>query len=385
MIVFWDSFCIVSGGNIMRKLVLGAAALALSAMLGGAVSAQELTPVSVVLKWVPQAQFAGYYAAEAMGYYEEAGLDVTIIPAGVDINPQQLLASGEAEFIVDWMGNALATKEAGGDLINIAQIYQRSGMRQITWVDSGLTTFEDLGDQVVGVWCCGNQFPTFAALTKAGFDVEQMTADGLIAQQAFDMNAFLNREIAAGSAMTYNELAQVLEVVGEDGTFPVYTLEDLNVLDFNDYGTAMLEDGLYARTEWLAEEGNEDVATAFLAATFRGWTACRDDAQACVDAVLAAGPTLGVGHQVWMMNEVNKLIWPSENGIGILDAAAFDTTHQIALDFGVISEAIEGDGVMYRTDLAQAALDMLMEMDMETDYMGLDYEAAVVEVTPNGE
>lgn len=370
----------------MRKvgLVL-VAALALVLVLGVAVSAQDTPAVSIVLKWVPQAQFAGYYAAEAQGYYVEEGLDVTIVPAGVDINPQQLLASGEVQFAVDWMGNALSTREAGSDLINIAQIYQRSGMRQITWSDSGLTSFEDLGDSVVGVWCCGNEFPTYAALTKAGFDVQGMIDDGQIAQQAFDMNAFLNHEIDAASAMTYNELAQVLEVTGDDGSFPVYTLDNLNVLDFNDYGTAMLEDGIYASSAWLAEEGNEEVAIQFLRATFRGWIFCRDNPGECVDAVLAAGPTLGAGHQAWQMNEVNKLIWPSENGIGILDAAAYDTTHEIALNFGVINEAIEGDGVMYRTDLAQAALDSLSEDMADLDAVGADFEAAEVEVTPNGE
>jgi NitT/TauT family transport system substrate-binding protein len=361
------------------------AVLAVMLALIPAASAQDgLTPVSVVLKWVPQAQFAGYYAAEAMGFYEEEGLDVTIVPAGVDINPQQLLASGEAEFIVDWMGNALATKAAGGDLINIAQIYQRSGMRQITWADSGLTAFDQLGDKVVGVWCCGNQYPTFAALTQAGFDVPDMEANGMIAQQAFDMNAFLAREIDAASAMTYNELAQVLETVGPDGAFPVYTLDDLNVLDFNENGTAMLEDGLYARTEWLAEEGSEETAIRFLRASFRGWAYCRDNADECVNFVLEAGPTLGVGHQAWMMNEVNKLVWPSDNGVGILDAAAFDTTAQIALDFGVISEAIPAED-MFRTDLAQAALDSLMTDMADSDFVGANFEAAEVPVTPNGE
>lgn len=368
----------------MRKFAVLALMAVVLALIPAASAQDGLTPVSVVLKWVPQAQFAGYYAAEALGYYEAEGLDVTIIPAGVDINPQQLLASGEAEFIVDWMGNALATKAAGGDLINIAQIYQRSGMRQITWADSGLTSFDQLGDKVVGVWCCGNQFPTYAALDKAGFDVADMEANGLIAQQAFDMNAFLAREIDAASAMTYNELAQVLELVGEDGSFPVNTLDMLNVLDFNEYGTAMLEDGLYARTEWLAEDGSEETAIKFLRATFLGWAYCRDNASDCVDFVLEAGPTLGVGHQAWMMNEVNKLVWPSDAGVGILDATAYETTHQIAVDFGVIAEPIAAED-MFRTDLAQAALDSLMTDMADVDLVGAEYVAEEVEVTPNGE
>lgn len=368
----------------MRKtLVLSLVALLLLAMIPAA-GAQDLTPVSVVLKWVPQAQFAGYYAAAALGYYEEEGLDVEIVAAGVDINPQQLVNSGEVEFGIDWMGNLLATRETGQDVVSIAQVFQRSGMRQITWADSGLTSFEDLGGRVVGVWCCGNQFPTFAALTRAGFDVENPD-DVTIAQQAFDMNAFLNREIDAASAMTYNEMAQVLEFVGEDGTFPVYTLEDLNVLDFNEYETAMLEDLIFARAEWLAEEGNEEVAINFLRASFRGWAYCRDNPADCVGYVLEAGPTLGEGHQAWMMNEVNKLVWPSESGIGITSEEAFATTAQIALDYGVISEAAEGEGVSYRNDLAQAALDSLMEDMADLDLVGAEFEAPVVEVTPNGE
>jgi NitT/TauT family transport system substrate-binding protein len=367
----------------MRKVLLLSVVMLL--VLVPMASAQDLVPVSVVLKWVPQAQFAGFYAASALGYYEEEGLDVEIIPAGTDINPQQLVAAGDAEFGTDWMGNELATRETGTDIVNIAQVFQRSGMRQITWADSGLTSFDDLGDSVVGVWCCGNQYPTYAALTKAGFDVPDMEANGQIAQQAFDMNAFLAHEIDAASAMTYNEMAQVLETVAEDGTFPVYTLDNLNVLDFNEYGTAMLEDGIFVRADWLAEEGNEELAIKFLRATFRGWIECRDNPDECVGFVLEAGPTLGEGHQTWQMNEINKLIWPSPDGIGIMDAEAFDITAQIALDYGIISEAAEGDGVTYRTDLAQAALDSLAVDFPDLDVTGEDWEAPEVEITPNGE
>ena len=129
-----------------------------------------LTPINLVLKWVPQAQFAGYYAALDQGYYKDEGLDVTLTPAGTDINPEQMLAAGTAQFATDWMGNVLATREAGQNVITIAQIYQRSGMRQITWKDSSLTKFSDLKGKTVGVWPGGNAFPTFAALTKEGID-----------------------------------------------------------------------------------------------------------------------------------------------------------------------------------------------------------------------
>lgn len=367
----------------MRKFIIFAVLAMLALALVPIAAAQEATDVAIVLKWVPQAQFAGYYAARDQGFYEEVGLNVEIIAAGVDINPQQLVASGEAQFGIDWMGNLLATRETGQDVVSIAQVFQRSGMRQVTWADSGIASFEDLGGRVVGVWCCGNQFPTFAALTKAGFDPENVD-DVTIAQQAFDMNAFLNREIDAASAMTYNELAQVLEFVGDGDAFPVHTLDDLVILDFNEYGTAMLEDNIFVNAGWLAEEGNEDVATRFLAASFMGWVHCRDNPDSCVESVLAEGPTLGVGHQNWMMNEINKLVWPSPNGIGITDAEAFATTADIALSYGVITEAAVPEEV-YRNDLVEAAHAWIMENYPDLDPLGAEWMAAEVEITPNGE
>jgi NitT/TauT family transport system substrate-binding protein len=366
----------------MRKLavllIVALLALAVAPLAG----AQELTPVRVQLQWVTQAQFAGYYAAAALGYYEEAGLDLTILPGGPDIGPQQVVSAGGAEFGVNWLPSHLAAAEGGSGNVVISQIFQRSGLRQVTWADSGIETFEDMAGRIVGVWDFGNQFPVFASLVKAGIDPND-PEDVTIFIQPFDMNAFLNREIDTASAMTYNELAQVLEFVAEDGTFPVYTLEDLNVIDLNEFGTATLEDLVFANGEWLAEEGSEETAVAFLAATYRGWAYCRDNVEACAEFVLAEGPTLGTGHQLWMMNEVNKLVWPSENGIGIMDEELFQQTVDIAVTYGIISEE-PAEGI-WRNDLALAAHEMLAGMDMELDLFGLEFEAGTVEITPGGE
>ena len=337
----------------------------------------ELTKVTMQLKWVTQAQFAGYYAAKEQGYYEDEGLDVTIKPGGPDIVPEQVVLGGQAEFGANWLDNTLATRDQGGKIVNIAQIFARSGMTELTWKDSGLDQITDLEGKKVGVWLGGNEHKLFAALTKNGLNPQQ---DVEIVAQPFDMNLFLNREVDAAAAMTYNELAQVLETKNED-TGELYTLDDLNVMKMSDLGTGALEDGIFVREDWIAEEENQETATRFLKATFKGWIHCRDNPDDCVQYVLDAGPTLGEGHQTWMMNEINKLIWPNENGIGLMDEDDYATTVQIAQDYDIV-KSDPGDGV-YTSEYAQAALDELEEEDVDVN--GSDWEAPTVEVTEGGE
>jgi NitT/TauT family transport system substrate-binding protein len=248
-------------------------------------------------------------------------------------------------------------------------------MTELTWADSGLDDITKLEGKKVGVWLGGNEHKLYAALTKNGIDPE---SDVDIFAQPFDMNAFLNREIDAAAAMTYNELAQVLEVENPD-TGELYQEEDLNVFKMSDLGTGAMEDGIFVRGDWIADEANQDVAKRFLKASFRGWMYCRDNPDDCVDIVLENGPTLGAGHQAWQMNEVNPLIWPSPAGIGITDKALWDQTIKIALDFGVL-KAAPADGA-YRNDLAQKALDAL---GSSVDTKGASFTKGTVQVTEGG-
>jgi NitT/TauT family transport system substrate-binding protein len=338
---------------------------------------QEQTAVTLQLKWVTQGQFAGYYAALEQGYYEDEGLDVTIKPGGPDIVPEQVVLGGQAEFGINWLDNTLATRDQGGTIVNIAQVFARSGMTEITWADTGLEEITDLEGKKVGVWLGGNEHKLFAALNKNGLDPD---SDVSIVAQPFDMNLFLNREVDAAAAMTYNELAQVLETENPD-TGELYTLEDLNVMLMSDLGTGALEDGIFVTEEWIADEANQDVATRFLKASFKGWVYCRDNPDDCTQYVLDAGPTLGEGHQAWMVNEINKLIWPNDNGIGVMDEEDYETTVQIATDYGVVKND-PGEGV-YTSEYAEAAVAELE--DEGVDVNGADWEAPEVEVTPGGE
>jgi NitT/TauT family transport system substrate-binding protein len=343
---------------------------------GGGAEPAELQPVTVQLKWVTQAQFAGYYAALDQGYYEEEGLDVTIRAGGPDIVPEQVVLGGQAEFGLNWLDNTLATRDQGGEIVNIAQVFARSGMTEITWADSGLEEITDLRGKKVGVWLGGNEHKLFAALTKNGIDPQQ---DVEIVAQPFDMNLFLNREVDAAAAMTYNELAQVLEQENPD-TGELYTLEDLNVFLMSDLGTGALEDGVFVRSDWIQDEANQDIATRFLKASFKGWVYCRDNFEECLQIVLENGPTLPEGHQRWQLNEINKLIWPNELGIGVMDPDGFENTAQIALDYGVIKNEASSDA--YITDYAEAAVAALEEEGI--DLKGADFEPEEVEVTPGG-
>jgi NitT/TauT family transport system substrate-binding protein len=327
------------------------------------------------LQWVTQSQFAGYFAAVDQGFYADEGLDVTILEGAVDIVPQQVVASGQAEFGLAWVPKALVSNEEGAGLVNIGQVFQRSGTLMVSWADSGITSPADWEGKKVGTWGFGNEFELTAAIEMFG-----VTVDGDLVQQPFDMSLLLNRELDAAQAMTYNEYAQVLEATNPD-TGALYTPADLSVVDFNEVGTAMLQDAVWVNADWLAEEGNEDIALRFLRASFRGWIFCRDNFDACVQHVLDAGPTLGEGHMRWQLNEVNALIWPSPNGIGIMDEALWDQTVQVSLEGQVFANDPGGDA--YRTDLAQAAVDDLEGDDLDTT--GSSFQKLDVEVTPGGE
>ena len=332
--------------------------------------------VTLQLKWVTQAQFAGYYAAKEKGYYDEEGLNVNLKVGGPSITPEQVVLGKQAEFGIDWLPSLLASRDKGQDLVNIAQVFGKSGMTELTWKDSGITAIGQMKGKKVGVWCCGNENELYAALNKNGMDPKK---DVTIVNQPFDMNLFLNRQVDAAAAMTYNELAQVLETKNPK-TGKLYQPSDINVIKMDDAGTGMLEDGVFVRGDWIADKDNAETAKKFLAASFKGWIYCRDHVDECTQIVLKNGPTLGKGHQTWMMNEINALTWPSKKGIGVMDKADFDQTAQIAKQFGVISKAPSADA--YRTDLAQDAVD---EISAEgEDVNGEGYTKPAVKVTPKG-
>jgi NitT/TauT family transport system substrate-binding protein len=302
--------------------------------------------VTLQLKWVTQAQFAGYYAAKAKGLYAADKLDVTIRPGGPDIVPEQVVAGGGAQFGIDWLPSLLSARDQGAPLVNIAQVFAYSGMREIAFKSSGVKGAADLKGRRVAVWFGGNEFELLATLEKHKIDRHK---DVTLVQQPFDMNLLLQKKVDASAAMTYNEYKQVLDA----GVKP----DDLVVIDFNKEGTAMLEDGIFVKADWIGDARNKQLAARFLRASLKGWEHCRDKPAECVEIVLKESPVLGREHQTWMMTEINKLVWgppAPPSPLGKMDPAAFKQTADIALKFGVIKKPA-GDGAYTHAiwDLAQ--------------------------------
>lgn len=381
-------------GRLGAGALVVAAALALTACSGGSDDADagsgsgdetsasgELTPVKLQLQWLTQAQFSGYYAALDQGYYEEEGLDVEILPSGGDIVPQDALANGEVDYAVAWVPKVLGSIEQGADITNVAQIFERSATLQVSFADAGIDSVADLEGKKIGSWGYGNEWELFAGLNKAG------VTDFEIVQQAFDMNAFLAGDIDAAQAMTYNEYAQLLETENPE-TGELYQPEDFSVIDWNDEGTAMLQDAIWADAGRLADDAEyAETTVAFLKATLKGWMYARDNPQEAADIVTAAGSTLGTSHQLWMTNEVNKLIWPSTSGgIGIIDEAAWDATVEMAKqtsnETGATIITADPPDTAYTNEYVQQALDELTAEGEDVE--GADFAPIEVTLNPGG-
>jgi NitT/TauT family transport system substrate-binding protein len=357
------------------------ATTAAAAPAPAAVECKTPVPVKLQLQWFTQAQFAGYFAAKDKGFYTAQCLDVTILEGGVDIVPQTVLASGGADFAISWVPKALASREQGAGITNISQVFQRSGTLQVSWKDSNITKAADLKGKKVGNWGFGNEFELFGGMTKAGLDPAK---DVTLAQQQFDMKALLNKEIDAAQAMIYNEYAQVLEAKGADGK--LNTPDMFNVINWNDEGTAMLQDAIWANTSKLADPVYKDTATKFVAASLQGWAFCRDNANACVDIVLAKGSKLGKSHQQWQMNEINALVWPAPNGGGTMDVKAWEQTIKLATE----TKNAEGSTVLtkpvdpaaYNGDINAAALAILDGLKVDTK--GAGFKKATITLNEGG-
>ena len=328
----------------MKKLMMAAA---MAAGMGGMAHADaHANDVTLQLQWVTQAQFAGYYVALDQGYYDEEGLNVTILPGGPDIAPPQVLAGGGADVMLNWMPSALAAREKGLPVVNIAQPFKTSGLMLTCWKDTGIETVEDFRGKTIGVWFFGNEYPFLSWMSQVGIPTDGGEDGVTVLKQGFNVDPLLNREADCISTMTYNEYGQVLDAgVSED---------ELITFKYEDQGVATLEDGIYALEENLEDPVFVDKMVRFVRASMRGWKWAEENPEAAAGIVLDNDETGAQSEaaQVRMMGEIAKLTAGSN---GALDPADYQRTVDTLLAGGsdpVISAAPEGAWTSVITDAA---------------------------------
>jgi NitT/TauT family transport system substrate-binding protein len=328
----------------MKTLYAGTALL----LLAAPAFAQDA--VTLQLKWVTQAQFAGYYVALDQGFYEAEGLDVTILAGGPDIAPPQVLAGGGADVIVEWMPAALAAREGGLPLVNIAQPFAGSGMQLTCWADVGIESPEDFPGHTLGVWFSGNEYPFLSWMSQLGIATDGADEDGVeVLRQGFNVDPLIQRQADCISTMTYNEYGQVLDAgVTED--------QLVNFL-YEDQGVATLEDGLWVLEDNLSDPAFVDRMARFVRASMEGWEWAAENPDAAAEIVLSFDETGAqtIEHQTRMVREIANL---TEGSDGRLDPAAYERTVATLMGGGsdpVITAEPEGAWTPEVTDLALSA------------------------------
>ena len=327
----------------MNRIALALASVALALVGGAAAAADSMT---LQLKWVTQAQFAGYYVAKDKGFYAEEDLDVEINPGGPDIAPPQVIAGGGADVIVDWMPSALASRERGLSIVNIAQPFKSSGMMLVCLKDTGITSPEDFRGRTLGVWFFGNEYPFLSWMSQLGIPTDGSDNGVTVLKQGFNVSPLLQRQADCISTMTYNEYWQVIDAG--------FTPDDLVVFKYEDQGVATLEDGLYVMEDQLNDPAFVDKMVRFVRASMRGWKYAEENPDEAADIVLDNDATGAQTekHQRRMMGEIAKLTAGSN---GSLDPADYERTVDTLLaseSDPVITERPEGAWTHQITDQA---------------------------------
>ncbi|SFL74309.1 NitT/TauT family transport system substrate-binding protein [Bradyrhizobium sp. NFR13] len=315
----------------MKKIMAFGAAMALS--LG---SAQAADKVTIQLKWVAQAQFAGYFVAKEKGFYKDAGLDVTIKPGGPDVAPPQVIAGGGADVVVDWMPSALASREKGVSLVNISQTFKRSGLELTCRAETGIKKPTDLKGKITGVWYGGNEYPFLSWMSKLGYKTDGSPAGVKIIKQGFNVDPLLQKQVDCVSTMAYNEYWQVI-----DGG---YKPSQLTVFKYEDEGVATLEDGLWVLDKNLKDPAFVAKMAKFVKASMKGWDYAKANPDEAVKIILAGDSTGAktAKDQKRMMTEVSKLLGDAN---GKLDVKDYDRTVATLMSGGsdpVITKKPEG-------------------------------------------
>jgi len=321
--------------TFITGLLMGTMALA---AMPSAFAADALT---LQLKWVTQAQFAGYLVAESKGFYDEEDIDLTILPGGPNIAPEQVIAGGGADIIVTWMAAGLAARDTGVPLVNIAQPFKRSGLMMICPVEKEIKTVADFPGHTLGVWFFGNEYPFFAWMNKEGIKTDGSEGGVTVLQQSFDIQPMIQGQADCISVMSYNEYGQALDAG--------YGPDNLTIFNYTEMGNDLLEDGLYVMEDSLTDPAKVDAYTRFVRASMKGWDYALKNPEEAAEIVVDMDETgaAELAHQLYMVGEVSKLVDAADPA---LDMTTYDRTVKALLDQSIIKTQPEGAYTTVVTD-----------------------------------
>jgi NitT/TauT family transport system substrate-binding protein len=305
--------------------------------------------VKLVLGWVDQTEWAGYYAAQSLGYYSAAGLKVTIQPGGPDVNTEQLVGSGAGQFGADAFGNVLTSNDTGTNLVSLAQISTRPGLRMMSRKSCNCDAPPTWKGKSIGVFA--SLEPFYASLAKYHLDPNK---DIKQVQLGADQSQFIAGKLDVTAAYTFNDVGQVIAAG--------IPLSQLNLYNFTSDGTSIIEDQLFGNGSYVAS--HQDATARFVAASLRGWAYCRDNPQPCVDVVVKSGAVVPRQALLFQMNEFNKLLWPAPQGLGYMDPAVFQHSADILLQTRVIKKPVTVSSIM-QTAIYNQAVQMLAGVDLK--------------------
>ena len=314
----------------MKKLMM---ALAAGSVMLSATAAMAQDKLTLQIKWVPQAQFAGYYVAEAKGFYDEENLDVTILSATPTTSVPQVMAGGGADIAVEWLASALVAREKGVPMVNVAQPYKRGALMMICPTEVGVMKGEDLAGKTIGVWYFGNEYPVFAWMNKLGIPIDGSEGGVTVMQQSYDIQPMIQKQADCISVMTYNEYGQALDAG--------YGPDNLTIFNYTEMGNDLLEDGLYVLEDRLADPAFADQMTRFVRASMKGWQYAAENPAEAAQIIVDADETgaARLEHQEYMMSEVAKLVDTEDPA---LDISVYERTAKALLDQGIITAEPSG-------------------------------------------
>lgn len=287
----------------------------------------EIENISIRLKWLNQAQFAGFYYADKAGYYKGKGLDVTLNAGGVDFPAVQIVAGGSDHFGVTGADQVLLAREKGIPIVALAVIYRKSPFVLFSLKESGIDTPQELVGKKVGVKLGGNEELTYRALLKnAGVDSKQLEEIPV----KFDITPLLTKQIDVWPGYAINE-----PITAEEQGHPV------SLIWPSDYGVNLYADTLFTTEEIIRTK--PDVVRKVVEATLKGWEEALENPEQAVTYTLQYSDKLTREHETKMMNSSIPLVKPDNNSVGFMDRTVWVSMQDLLLKQGFMKQAVDID------------------------------------------